>query len=217
MFLATVIYKNLFWPQPKLGSGWDFVADATRYPVFKMTYDHSQMTNDQEYLIPDCMVSESVKEASYMDDTVIIENSMKYSSLTSNSGSGSSSGLFGKKRFLGGIISGIVGLFTGAFGSSGSQSNYYKGMMEEQRSSKTITTSTRYNEHAYTILLSTRCELHDNFKAWVSDIADALEFEDFNKVKVNSARKNNNPARKVLITRDLLMMKHEKYTNSSKY
>ena len=117
-----------------------------------------------------------------MEETAIIENAMKFTSLASSQGSSGSSGLFGK-RFLGGIISGVISLFSGAFGSSGSKSKYYKEMMEEQRISKTITTSTRYNEHIYTVQLSTKCKLHTHFKNWILDLADAVEFSGNDEAK----------------------------------
>ncbi len=109
------------------GFGWDYLTDSSRYPLFKLTFDQNKYTSDGMYKVPDCLVSEDEKIARFSDSVEIINNANSYTSKFSRStqGSGSAS-------------------FMGLAKISGSYSEDYRSIMQEQKRTKTVTVSSRY-------------------------------------------------------------------------
>ncbi len=108
------------------GFGWDYLEDASRFPVFNYTYALNQRTTDGLYRVPDCMVAESVKRVEFSDSSEIIDRSYSYTSKFSSS-----------VKYGGGVSMFGIGI-------GGSYSKDYYKMMSDQQQSKTITTSTKY-------------------------------------------------------------------------
>jgi hypothetical protein len=73
-----------------VGLGWDYLEDASRYPIFEYVFNNGQ-TNDGEYKTPDCFVSEDVKKTSQLEESNIIDKATSFVSKIGSISSGSGS------------------------------------------------------------------------------------------------------------------------------
>lgn len=141
------------------GFGWDYLEDSSRFPLFNYSFNERKRTQDGIYLVPDCMSAESVKRVEYSDSSEVIDTSYHYVSKYSSS-----------IKYGGGVS--VFGV-----GIGGSYSKDYSSMMESQKSTKTITTSTKYLDHRYNLKVNNRCDLDIKFKGAVNDIIFYLNSE----------------------------------------
>jgi hypothetical protein len=151
------------------GYGYDFLKDEnTLNPIFRLTYNDNNVIdsinpNDTttKYLLPDCFESESPENEEFWVDPVI-ESIDKFVSKYQWQLSGEN------KRSLSPILdidssTSVEDLFSGKYLPKGVQSTEWTEMQAEQKRSKTMTTSVRYNRHAYTVKASIKCALDSFF------------------------------------------------------
>ena len=144
------------------GYGFDLLEDKnTLNPIFRLTYTSNNTINginpndNVPYIMPDCFEYESSEIEEFWVDP-LIENINQFVSIydwtsTINTGkrstdTGKTQDYFFSKRDIRGIQSQAAGT-----------------LLDEQRKSKTITTSVRYNRHAYTVNANYRCPLDQHF------------------------------------------------------
>jgi len=154
-----------------VGLGWDYLEDSSRYPIFDYVYSVGGTTNDGEYKVPDCFIAEDVKKTSQIEDSQIIDKATSYVSKVSSTFNTGSSSTFGP------------------FASVGSTySRDYRKTFEEQFKSKTVTISTKYTDHRYTLHGNSRCPLNSLFISVVKDIAMAIEYNQTNYAQYYAER-----------------------------
>ena len=149
--------------KPKLpvpGYGWDFMTESIRYPPLLIAYEQNQLTPEGNFLVPDCMHTDPVKETIFSDSSDITESRKDYKSKTSSSISGSmSAGGFG-------------------FSISGSYSKDSESMFASQQETRTVTITTKYIENRYHVMTSSKCPIDSGFEAWINEMDYALETND---------------------------------------
>ncbi len=162
------------WPAGKKlsgpGYGWDYLTAVTGgHPLLNISYTDLRKTNDDKYLVNNCIVVEDAKRTSLIDSSEIIESSNQYTDITSKSMSASFSASANFK-----IVKVSI---------SGSFSQNFQDMVEEQTKSKTITIRSKYYEHRYTLMLNSDCRLNSGFEQLVREIAFCLKNGDLEWAK----------------------------------
>jgi hypothetical protein len=140
----------------EVGVGWDYLKADTKSQLFQLTYNQQLKTNDGKYLIPDCMNSENIQRTSFQNKAEVISTFSSFKSLTAKSISMSASGAFKKFSF------------------SGSYSREYERIKNQQRSSNTVTVTTSFNVHGYTLRVEPTCKLTQSFVSAINDINDLI-------------------------------------------
>ena len=166
---STLINDGVFKAiQPKgqrlIGPGYGFdymLGSISGYPLINISYYNLQTTNDEVFLVPDCMVVEDTKLVSFADSAEIIESSNQYTDITSKSLSASLS------------ASAKLGPVSASFSASYSQN--FKDMMDEQTKTKTVTIRSKFYDHRYSLMLNSDCKLNNGYESYVKEISDCIE------------------------------------------
>jgi hypothetical protein len=157
------------------GYGYDFLKDEnTLNPIFRLTYNENNTIdsinpNDPitKYFLPDCFESELPEREEFWIDLIIesidkFVSTYQWQTYDDNKNN--------NKRSLSPSIpdinssTSVEDLFSGKYLPKGVQSVEWMEMQDEQKKSKTFTTSVRYNRHAYTVKAPIKCPLDESFK-----------------------------------------------------
>lgn len=142
---------------PSPGYGWDFLTESIRYPPIKISYNDQQLTPEGDYLVPDCMHVDPIKETIFGDSSDVTESRRDYKSKTSTS------------------ISASVGMSGIGWKVSGSYSKDSEKMAMSQQDTKTVTITTKLIDNRYHMMTSSKCPLDPAFQAWIEEMDYYLE------------------------------------------
>ena len=129
-----------------------------------------------KYLLPDCFKSESPEREEFWVDPIIESIDKFVSKYLWQSYDDEKT-----KRSLSSIpdidsSTSVEDLFSGKYLPQGSESKDWIEMFTEQKKSKTMTTSIRYNRHAYTVKPAEKCPLDSSFKGKLLDFVCLFSF-----------------------------------------
>jgi hypothetical protein len=159
-FCIILIHLNAIFSQTQLkldgiGRGWDYLLDEGRLNAFKITYQNSQTTGGDKYLIPDCASAFIDSLTRYEEWAEIIESGSNYTSLNSRSFDLNAGLSFSKINL--------------SFGFS--YSKEYKNMKNTQKNEKSVAVRIMFLQKRYNLLINRKCPLDDFFISDIKDIA----------------------------------------------